>query len=62
MEDIRVNQKGHGAGITACKFWRDIIDGRAVNTDTLPMSYSDYAGCTRLQEMGAGALVYSHPA
>ncbi|MFT5166045.1 MAG: hypothetical protein ACI8P3_001276 [Saprospiraceae bacterium] len=39
IEDVRVNKKGHEDGILACKFWRNIFEGKEVNLDTLPTHY-----------------------
>lgn len=41
IEDVRVNKKGHEAGILACKFWRQIFERQEVGLDSLPMHYSN---------------------
>ena len=39
IEDLRINKRGHEDGILACKFWRNLLEGREVNLDTLSMHY-----------------------
>ncbi|KAA3624205.1 MAG: hypothetical protein DWQ02_23370 [Bacteroidetes bacterium] len=39
IEDIRINKKGHEDGVAACNFWRDVLEERAMNLDTMPMHY-----------------------
>lgn len=39
MNDVEVNKGGHEAGIDACKYWRDLINNREVNLDSLVRHY-----------------------
>lgn len=39
IEDINVNVKGHEDGIEACKYWRRVITGQEVNTDSVMIHY-----------------------
>jgi len=39
LEDARDNKRGNEYGIDACKFWRNIIQGKEVSLDTLPGHY-----------------------
>ena len=41
QEDIRVNMLGHEAGIRACQFWREIVQGQDVSTDTVMAHFSN---------------------
>ena len=41
IEDIRINKKGHEEGMRSCAFWRRVFQGELVNTDSLPMHYSN---------------------
>ena len=39
IEDLRINKRGHEEGILACEFWRNVLEGRPVDLDTLAMHY-----------------------
>ncbi|MFY0627440.1 MAG: hypothetical protein JXR07_14155 [Reichenbachiella sp.] len=39
VEDIRHNEYGHQQGINACEFFRDVVAGKKVNTDSLMVYY-----------------------
>lgn len=39
LEDVRINKRGNKAGIYACEFWRDIVEGDEVNLDSLAQHY-----------------------
>lgn len=39
IDDILINKRGHEEGIKACKFWRDIIENREVNLDSITPKY-----------------------
>ena len=41
IEDVRINKKGHEDGLLACNFWRQILEGREINLDTLSRHYSN---------------------
>ncbi|MGI9542931.1 MAG: DUF6090 family protein [Cyclobacteriaceae bacterium] len=39
IEDIKINAQGHQLGISACKYWRRIIQGEEVDQDSLQLYY-----------------------
>lgn len=39
IDDIRINKGGHDAGISACKFWKNVVENKPVNLDSLPYHY-----------------------
>lgn len=39
IEDIRINKRGHEEGIKACEFWRNVVENREVNSDSILMHY-----------------------
>lgn len=39
IDDIRINKGGHEAGISACKFWRNVIEDKEVSLDSLAYHY-----------------------
>lgn len=41
IQDIQHNMGGHNIGILACQYWRNIIEGKDVNQDSLEIKYKN---------------------
>jgi len=41
IEDVKINKGGHEQGILACHFWRNMINGKEVDMDSLQQYYLD---------------------
>lgn len=39
IEDVRINKGGHEDGISACKFWRNLIEGEEVDLNAVTRHY-----------------------